>query len=676
MTQPIPARASGGTRHVSSLCHDKCLTRAHWTVRLDADGGPSKVAGLRSLLVRASRCCTSPHWRSSSSCRSTGRSSGGCSGSYVIRMFGVTAGYHRYFSHRSYKLGRVAQFVMAVLAQTSGQKGVLWWAAHHRDHHRHVRPPDGRALAAQQASGGRTSAGSCRRDTITTIRARVADFGRYPELRWLDRYHWVPLAGFGARGLAVGGCVGVRLGLSRWRRSLLYHATFAINSVAHIWGTRPFATADDSRNNLLLALVTLGEGWHNNHHHCRRAAGRGSGGGRSTPPTLGCCALLGGGSASPAICGRSSCVADRQRGMKHIAVIGAGISGLAAAYLLSRRHRVSLFEREPRLGGHTHTITVDDPRRPGGARHRLPRSQRPHLPEPGAAVRRDRGRDAAVGHVVLRELSLDRPRVQQPRHRVDSSRSRATCVRLGHYRLLRDIIRFNREAPAVLDDARAPRSWTLGGLPRRRDRYSDAFVFRYLVPMASAIWSSSFDSIRRFPAQTLVRFMQNHGMLSVGVASDVARRRTAAADATSRRLIAPLGSDVHAQRRLLSVRTVGRRRRRSRSPIGRRRTSTTSCSPATAIRCCRSSPIATDAERDVLGAFHDDNERRLAAHRRAGVAAIAARARASWNYRLGARPDAAAVGDLRPQPPAGASPVATTYCVTLNPRRAASLDRR
>ncbi len=198
---------------------------------------------------------------------------GWLAGSYVIRMFGVTAGYHRYFSHRSYKLGRVAQFVMAVLAQTSGQKGVLWWAAHHRDHHRHAdRPED---VHSPRHGWWWSHAGwilSTERDHYDP--ARVADFGRYPELRWLDRHHWVPLAGFGLVVLATGGVAAFVWGFLL-ATVALYHATFAINSVAHIWGTRPFATADDSRNNLLLALITLGEGWHNNHHHCRSSCRQG-----------------------------------------------------------------------------------------------------------------------------------------------------------------------------------------------------------------------------------------------------------------------------------------------------------------------------------------------------------------------------------------------------------------
>ncbi len=193
--------------------------------------------------------------------------------SYLVRMFGVTAGYHRYFSHRSYRLGRVPQFLMAVLAQTSGQKGVLWWAAHHRDHHRYSDGPED--IHSPHQGFWWAHVGwilSPRYDAYDP--KRVADFGGYPELRWLDRHHWVPTVAYGAAIWAVGGFSAFVWGYLV-ATVALYHATFAINSVAHVWGTRPFPTRDDSRNNFWLALVTLGEGWHNNHHHCRSSCRQG-----------------------------------------------------------------------------------------------------------------------------------------------------------------------------------------------------------------------------------------------------------------------------------------------------------------------------------------------------------------------------------------------------------------
>jgi len=103
---------------------------------------------------------------------------------------------------------------------------------------------------------------------------QVADFGRFPELRWLDRHHWVPLAAFGALVYVIGGLPAFAWGFLL-ATVVLYHATFAINSVAHVWGRRRFATADDSRNNFWLAVVTLGEGWHNNHHYCMSSSRQG-----------------------------------------------------------------------------------------------------------------------------------------------------------------------------------------------------------------------------------------------------------------------------------------------------------------------------------------------------------------------------------------------------------------
>ena len=184
---------------------------------------------------------------------------------YVMRMFGVTAGYHRYFSHRSYKLNRFSQFLLAVLAQSSGQKSVLWWAAHHRRHHRHSdKQPDVHSPGLRGfwwAHAGWVISN----DYDNYDPGLIRDFGKFPELRWLDRYHWVPTVLLGAAIYLFGG-----LGAFLWGYALstvlLYHATFCINSLAHVWGTRRFDTADESRNNFALALITLGEGWHNNHH--------------------------------------------------------------------------------------------------------------------------------------------------------------------------------------------------------------------------------------------------------------------------------------------------------------------------------------------------------------------------------------------------------------------------
>ena len=187
-------------------------------------------------------------------------------GSYYLRMFAVTGGYHRYFSHRAYKMNRVWQFLMACLAQTSGQKGVLWWAAHHRDHHLHS---DRREDLHSPVHEGFwwSHLGWILSDEYEDYEPRrISDFSRYPELRLLDRFHLAPTIVYAVAIYLIGGWDAFVWGFLA-STVLLYHGTFLINSLTHIWGTRRFATPDESRNNFVLALLTLGEGWHNNHHH-------------------------------------------------------------------------------------------------------------------------------------------------------------------------------------------------------------------------------------------------------------------------------------------------------------------------------------------------------------------------------------------------------------------------
>ena len=186
--------------------------------------------------------------------------------SYTIRMFAVTAGYHRYFSHRSYKLSRAAQFAMAFLAQTSAQKGVLWWAAHHRLHHRESDRDRDVHSPARRGFWWAHVGWVLSNDFDEYDPRAVGEFSRFPEIRWLDRHHWVPTTVFGVAIALLGGWPAFLWGYVV-STVVLYHCTFAINSLAHLWGTRRFDIPDESRNNFWLALVTLGEGWHNNHHY-------------------------------------------------------------------------------------------------------------------------------------------------------------------------------------------------------------------------------------------------------------------------------------------------------------------------------------------------------------------------------------------------------------------------
>ena len=189
---------------------------------------------------------------------------------YAVRMFALSAGAHRYFAHRSFETSRAFQLVLAVVATASSQLGVLWWASQHRVHHRHADgpgDPHGRTEGFWWAHVGWL--------LVTTHDAiawtQIPDLAGFPELRWLDRHHVVPaLVLIGALAV-LGGPAAVIWGYGV-STVALWHAMFALNSVAHWLGRRRYGTADGSRNNALLALATFGEGWHNNHHHYPGAA--------------------------------------------------------------------------------------------------------------------------------------------------------------------------------------------------------------------------------------------------------------------------------------------------------------------------------------------------------------------------------------------------------------------
>ena len=193
---------------------------------------------------------------------------------YFVRMWAITGGYHRYFSHRSYKTSRVFQFLIALLGQTSAQRGVLWWAAVHRHHHLHsdtiedVHSP--RHQGFLYAHFGWIFNPSNMKPDYGTVK----DLTKYPELVWLDKQVYLPaiLLGFGV--WAWGGWAMLVVGFF-WSTVLLFHCTFFINSLAHVSGSQRYLTGDDSRNNFWLALITLGEGWHNNHHHYQSSARQG-----------------------------------------------------------------------------------------------------------------------------------------------------------------------------------------------------------------------------------------------------------------------------------------------------------------------------------------------------------------------------------------------------------------
>jgi len=196
-----------------------------------------------------------------------------CLGLFWFRMFFVTGVHHRYFSHRTYETSRWFQFVLAFCAQMSIQRGVLWWAAHHRAHH--LYSDTERDLHSPTQDGFfHSHLGWVFSDSGETDWKRIKDFSKYPELVWLDKYHLVPCIVLGVAVVLTFGWSGLLIGYFL-SQVLTWHATYTINSLCHVWGKRRFETKDTSRNNLWLALLTLGEGWHNNHHHYMNSARQG-----------------------------------------------------------------------------------------------------------------------------------------------------------------------------------------------------------------------------------------------------------------------------------------------------------------------------------------------------------------------------------------------------------------
>jgi stearoyl-CoA desaturase (delta-9 desaturase) len=196
-------------------------------------------------------------------------------GVYYARMVVVTAGYHRYFSHRAFRTSRIFQFLLAVGAQSAAQSSVLWWASHHRWHHRYSDTP--RDLhSVKQRGFWYAHVGWILRDTWAMDLKLVPDLAKYPELRFLSRpgIDFLPAALLGLAFLLIGGTHALVWGFMV-STVMLWHGSFAINSLTHLFGTRRYATKDDSRNHWLLALITTGEGWHNNHHHYPSSASQG-----------------------------------------------------------------------------------------------------------------------------------------------------------------------------------------------------------------------------------------------------------------------------------------------------------------------------------------------------------------------------------------------------------------
>lgn len=197
---------------------------------------------------------------------------------YLLHVFALTAGYHRYFSHKSFKTSRAFQFILALLGTTAAQRDPLWWASHHRMHHQHADTEEDVHSPRLHGFWWAHIGWVMKRELLETRFDKIKDFAKYPELMWLNRHPYAPA--FLLAALLTG--LGALLNQLRpeWGVSgpqflfygfflstvAVYHVTFCINSVAHLYGKRRFEVEDDSRNNWLLGLLAMGEGWHNNHH--------------------------------------------------------------------------------------------------------------------------------------------------------------------------------------------------------------------------------------------------------------------------------------------------------------------------------------------------------------------------------------------------------------------------
>lgn len=193
---------------------------------------------------------------------------------YYVRMFAITAVYHRYFAHRAYKTSRWFQLALAVLGTTATQKGPLWWASTHRVHHKHSDTERDVHSPARRGFWYSHMGWWLGREHEEGHLALIPDFAGYPELRFLERWHVLGVVAMIA-SLVIFGGVDVALWGYAVSTCALMHGTFTINSLAHVFGSRRYATTDTSRNNLWLALITMGEGWHNNHHHYQSSARQG-----------------------------------------------------------------------------------------------------------------------------------------------------------------------------------------------------------------------------------------------------------------------------------------------------------------------------------------------------------------------------------------------------------------
>ena len=195
---------------------------------------------------------------------------------FVIRMFAITGFYHRYFAHKTFKTSRLMQFIFAFIGSTAAQRGPIWWASHHRRHHLNSdRHNDHHSPHTHHFLWSHMGWFLAKKNFLTD-RKVVRDLIKFKELVLIDRFDWLPPVLLLLSLFVIGEYLSLTSGISGlnmviWgfcvSTILVYHCTFAVNSIAHLWGTQRYNTKEESKNNFFVALLTFGEGWHNNHHH-------------------------------------------------------------------------------------------------------------------------------------------------------------------------------------------------------------------------------------------------------------------------------------------------------------------------------------------------------------------------------------------------------------------------
>ncbi|WP_444999872.1 NAD(P)/FAD-dependent oxidoreductase [Halomonas mongoliensis] len=354
---------------------------------------------------------------------------------------------------------------------------------------------------------------------------------------------------------------------------------------------------------------------------------------------------------------------------RRIAVVGSGIGGMAAAWYLSSRHRVTLFEADERLGGHTATVDVEL----DGRHYAIDTGfivfndwTYPHFQRLLArlGVRTQPTEMSFSVHETTRDFEYNG-------HTLASLfAQRRNLLRPSFYRLLRDILRFNREATRALESGDLDPAMTLGEW-LEANGYNAAFQRRYLLPMGAAIWSGSLQELRDFPLQFFVRFFRNHGLLSV---NDRPQWHTLVGGSRS---YIPALTAPYAGRIRLSTPVRGIRRLvdgvELRTDAGSERFD------EVVLACHADQALAmledpTPAEREILSALpYQDNE--VVLHTDTRLLPRRRRAWASWNYRLDGRDEGQRISVTYDMNILQRLAAPHTFCVTLNDGDAVAPDK-